>query len=569
MKLDSVSDALQRVLDGATAGTLETEVLDFKRDPHTVTGRGAPGNPQARLVEELIDAVVCFANARGGRVVLGVDDKTGGAEAFLGTEVDITFLRKRIYANTKPQLTVPIEEIEFAGTRLLVITVPEGLDLVTDGKGRAARRDGTHCHPLTEDARRALAHERRNPDFTARTSEFTWRDVEPTAINRARQLLGQLVDLRQQIADLDDRNLLRALNVLDRDNRLLVAGEILFCPAGQDTLDVLMRTAAGAEPSVRRWREPLVLLLPRALDLMRATIDPEVGHIALAGGQEIALPDFSPIAVDEAVTNALVHRDYSRPDRVVLDHSPNALRVWSPGGLPFGVTEDRLLSTVSTPRNATLMGAMQQLGLAERASRGIDRMFREQARVGQSVPAIRADEYSVEVYFSSGAPNRAFAGYVATLPRPLRENVDAMLALLHLCQRPTLTLGDGARLLQISESEAKDRLDALTAGSDALIERDGDSRRGIRWRLRPTVASALGTAVQHRARADSARPRVEAHLKEYGWITNKTIRNMFDLDVQQATQILNDLRAANVVVKDPNGPQRGPAIRWLPTDKPT
>ena len=191
-------------------------------------------------------------------------------------------------------------------------------------------------------------------------------------------------------------------------------------------------------------------------------------------------------------------------------------------------------------------------------------MFREQVRVGQQVPGIRADEFSVEVFFTSGAPNRAFAGFVASLPRALRENVDAMLVLLHLCQRPTLRLADGARLLQVSENEARDRLDGLVGGSDALIERDGDARRGVRWRLRAPVASALGTAVQHRARADSARPRVEAHLKEYGWITNKTIRNMFDLDVQQATQLLNELRAINVVIKDPAGPQRGPSIRWLP-----
>lgn len=564
MKLDSLGEVLQSVLDGATAGPLETETLDFKRDPHTITGRNAPGNPQARLIEELVDAVVCFANARGGRIVLGVDDRTPGRQAFDGTQADAAFLRNRIYGNTRPQLTVPIEEVEFAGARLLVITVPEGLDLVTDSKGKAVRRDGTSCRPLPEDARRALAHERRNPDFTARVSQMSWQDIDPAAISQARSLLGHLVDLRHQMADLDDRGLLRALNVLDRDDRLLIAGEILFCEPDHDMLDVLMRPTAGAEPSVRRSREPLVLLLPRALDLIRAAIDPEVAHIALVGGQEIALPDFSPIAVDEAVTNALVHRDYARPERVVIDHSPNALRVWSPGGLPFGVTEDRLLSTVSTPRNAALMTAMQQLGLAERASRGIDRMFREQVRVGQQVPGIRAHEYSVEVYFTSGAPNRAFAGYVATLPRALRDNVDAMLTLVHLCQRPTLGLADGAGLLQLSESEAKDRLDALATDSDALIERDGDARRGVRWRLRPSVASALGTAVQHRARADSARPRVEAHLREYGWITNKTIRNMFDLDVQQATQILNDLRAANVVIKDPAGPQRGPSIRWLP-----
>lgn len=564
MKLDPLGEALQQVLDGATPGSLESETLDFKRDPHTVTGRGAPGNPQARLIEELVDTVVCFANAHGGRIVLGVDDRSPGPGAFIGTQADPSVLRNRIYGNTRPQLTVPIEEIEFDGTRLLIITVPEGLDLVTDSKGKALSRRGTSCAPLTEDARRALAHERRNPDLTARPSDRSWKDVASSAMREARGLLGQLVDLRNQMADLDDASLLRALNLVDRDDRLLIAGEILLCTPEQDMLDILTRTAAGAEPSVRRLREPLVLLLPHALDSVRATIDPEVAHIALAGGQEIALPDFSPIAVDEAVTNALVHRDYSRPDRVVIDHSPNALRVWSPGGLPFGVTEDRLLSTVSTPRNATLMSAMQQLGLAERASRGIDRMFREQVRVGQQVPGIRADEYSVEVYFTSGAPNRAFAGFVATLPRALRENVDAMLSLVHLCQRPTLTLSEAARLLQVSHAEAKDRLDALATGTDALVERDGDARRGVRWRLRPSVASALGTAVQHRARADSARPRVEAHLKEYGWITNKTIRNMFDLDVQQATQILNDLRAANVVMKDPDGPKRGPSIRWLP-----
>lgn len=564
MKLDPVGQALRQVYDGNIADSVESETLDFKRDPQTVTGRGAPRNPQARLVEELVDAVVCFANARGGRIILGVDDKTAGPEAFTGTRADPALLRNRIYGNTRPQLTVPVEEVEFGGSRLLVITVPEGLDLITDGKGKALARSGTSCQPLTEDARRALAHERRNPDLSARPSERSSDEVLPAAMQQARTLLGQLVDLRNQMADLDDASLLRALNVVDRDDRLLIAGEVLFCKPEQDMLDILSRPAAGSEPSVRRLREPLVVLLPHALDAIRATIDPEIAHVSLAGGQEIALPDFSPIAVDEAVTNSLVHRDYSLPERVVIDHSPTGLRVWSPGGLPFGVTEDRLLSIVSTPRNATLMAAMQQLGLAERASRGIDRMFREQIRVGQQVPGIRADEFSVEVYFTSGAPNRAFAGFVATLPRAVRENVDAVLSLVHLCQRPTLGLSDASRILQVSEKEAKNRLDAMAAGAEALIERDGDSRRGVRWRMRPSVASALGTAVQHRTRADSARPRVEAHLNEYGWITNKTIRNMFDLDVQQATQMLNELRAANVLVKDPDGPQRGPSIRWLP-----
>ncbi len=78
-EIDALGDAVGQIADGSTAASLESETLDFKRDPHTVTGRGASGNPRARLIEELVDAVVCFANAYGGRIVLGIDDRTLGA----------------------------------------------------------------------------------------------------------------------------------------------------------------------------------------------------------------------------------------------------------------------------------------------------------------------------------------------------------------------------------------------------------------------------------------------------------------------------------------------------------
>lgn len=40
LKLDHLGDALQQIKDGSTAASLEGETLDFKRDPHTVTGQG-------------------------------------------------------------------------------------------------------------------------------------------------------------------------------------------------------------------------------------------------------------------------------------------------------------------------------------------------------------------------------------------------------------------------------------------------------------------------------------------------------------------------------------------------
>lgn len=564
MKPTSLTEAIEQIATGASrAADQETERLDFKRDPATIA-TPKPGNPQARLVQELIDAVVCFANAQGGQIVVGVDDKLSGPEAFVGTAADINFVRQKIFNNTIPHLTLTVTEHHVHDARLLIIDVPEGLDLVTDAKGKALQRTGTTCQPISESGRRALSFERRNPDLSARRSELDVSQIEPSAVEQVRSLLRQLVDLRTEMADLPTSDLLRALSLVDGDERLLIAGEILLCRPRQDTVDIHTRAAPGAEPSTRRLREPLVAALITTLSVVRTALQPEVGHVSLPTGQEFALPDFSPIAVDEAVTNAFVHRDWGTEERVIVDHSPEILRVWSPGALPYGVTVDRLLSTVSTPRNHRLMGALQILGLAERASRGFDRMFKEQIRVGQAVPGLRVDDYSVEVYFTSRAPNRSFAAFVASLPDRSRNDLDVLLVLDWLCKHATLSAVDAGTLLQASIEEATQKVDRLAVGPDAVVERDGDRRRGTRWRLSSLTAAGLGTAVTHRTRADAARPRVISHLRQYGWITNKTVRNMFDLDVQQATQILADLRGANVIVKDPDGPKRGPAIRWLP-----
>jgi hypothetical protein len=59
MKLDPVGEALRRVTDGSTAASLETETLDFKRDPHTVTGHGLGHSGQRRAL------VLVTAGSRG------------------------------------------------------------------------------------------------------------------------------------------------------------------------------------------------------------------------------------------------------------------------------------------------------------------------------------------------------------------------------------------------------------------------------------------------------------------------------------------------------------------------
>ena len=565
MKLATVYEAIDRIVLGAMVDSEETEHLEFKQDPATVPAPHTPGNPQSRLIETLTEAVICFANSDGGGVVvLGLADKAKGPSALTGTAVEAAFVRRKIFDNTKPPLPVTVHEHDHLGARLLIIEVPPGLDLYTDNRGRAVRREGTSCRVIPEEQRLALSFRRRDPDHTARVSGLAIDNLDPTALQQVRTLLRRLPDMRRELAGVSDLELLRGLSLVDDRGQLLVAGEILLIVPQRDIATYLRRESTGGEPQATRIKQPLVLALPSLLARVQDHVRPELSRLSLPGGQEIAIPDFPAIAVDEAVTNALVHRDWQQAGEVVVDHSPMVLRVWSPGGLPPGVTSNRLLTTMSRPRNATLMNAVRALGLAEATSRGFDRMYREMIRTGRDAPMVTTDDFSLEVTFTSGAPNHAFATYVISLEDELRDNVNVLLILARLCDRPLISVDIASELMQVKPQEGQRILDWMATSTVGILTRDADKTDGPRWRLSAVTHAGLGSAVTHRARGQEATERVTAHMQEYGWITNRTVRNMFSLDVQQARTLLMELKAQGVVVKDPDGPSRGPGIRWLP-----
>ena len=96
-----------------------------------------------------------------------------------------------------------------------------------------------------------------------------------------------------------------------------------------------------------------------------------------------ALP---PEAIREVIVNAVMHRDWERPDPIVVDHADDQLVVFSPGAFVGGVTAQTVLTTASRTRNRLLGDALRSLRLAEREGTGVDRMYVEMIRLGHLPP---------------------------------------------------------------------------------------------------------------------------------------------------------------------------------------
>ena len=555
--------ALKAICDGASAASHESETLDFKQDDRT--------GDKATL-NTVTHASICFANALGGRVVLGVADKLGGPEAFVGTKLSVDAVKQRIWETSEPGLTVDVEDAEFRGTRLLIVRVPESSQIHADSSGRAPRRIATQCRNMTPQEQERLREDRRGVDWSVRPSPREPGDVSSRAVEIALENLGRHRDPeRRALARLAPADLLSQLGAIRTDGRLTCAGETLFCPAsdGSDRLVYIYKETPGGEPvDVQRFDGPLIEAFESVPTLVQARrrLEP----ITLSTGQQIQIEDFPHLAVREALSNAVLHRDYNLEGPVQVVHSPEAFEVTSPGPLVAGVTDSNILTHESKPRNAALAKAGRILGMAEEVGAGVDRMYRELLSSGKDVPVIDAAIDRVRVTFVGRSRSARIPAYVAQLPKAEREDVDTLLVLTALCEQRTVDASTLAPRLQKPPHSAQIVLERLAGEAVAMIEptRGTVRRAEPRYRLREEALQALGPAVgyHHRRSIDEFDRKIVAHVREYDRVTNKTVRNIFTVDVQRAKAILTDLVKREVLVKTSEA-ERGPGVEYGPGAK--
>ncbi|MBQ1021515.1 putative DNA binding domain-containing protein [Micromonospora sp. D93] len=551
---------LEAILAGTAARKRESSILDFKVAKSNLKDAWA----------DLAEASVCFANASGGTIVVGVSDTPGGPEAFIGCELDEHTLRQRIYHLTMPGLLVEVDVVRFAHKRLLVIRVPEGLEVYSTTRGYTYHRVNDECLPMRPAEVSRLAEERRGVDWSAAPSSRSLEDVDPLALRQCRRLLANSVDSRRQsYARLSDHDLLRALKAVGDDERLTRAGELLLCTAAASApADAVVyqhrKTQAGEPDAIMRLGTPLVLAFDELLQAIRARQG--ITPVTLADGQQLQIEDYPMAAVREAVANALIHGDWRARLPVSVEHSSQYLKVTSPGPLVSGITVSNILTKGSRARHPALASAFRLLGLAEEVGQGVDRMYREMIRSGRDTPLISDDNDQVSVLFRGQAPNTRITKFLATLPPEEQDDTDALLIVLVLCSKRTITAKQLAPIIQRSELEGQAVLRRLSSDPSMLLEptRGTANRTQPTYRLAAESLTRLGNAVAYHGRkSDEVDRKVIEHMRDYDEINNRTVQRLFDVDVYAARDILKDLVDRQIITRT-SEQTRGVAVRYGP-----
>lgn len=169
------------------------------------------------------------------------------------------------------------------------------------------------------------------------------------------------------------------------------------------------------------------------------------------------------IALREAVINAVCHRDYNDSSYIQIKVHEDSLSIWSPGGLPHGLTLDDLQDPnhPSRPRNRLISQVFYDMGLIERYGSGIGRMTDACHAAGLDAPQFELIGGGLRLIFKAkeavnketnavGALNGALNGvlnvsvYKAIQQKPGIQRKD----LIALLEEPSRTLDRALKELQ-------------------------------------------------------------------------------------------------------------------------
>lgn len=542
-RTDELQALLDR-LDDETADSLECETLEIKRRPRD----------REELKKWLVKSAVCFANQRGGCVLVGVNDRTKGRSKAITGIGDLPYrgIERDVYDATDPHILIEIEEMTVAEGTILAAHVPKGIPPHTTSNGKAWVRIEDHCMPLTGSTMVRMISSSGSLDMSAAPVEgASLGDLSPEALQRCREYLQRRPGLSSLAAE-DDEALLSALRLASSGAPTRAALILLGKPEAiarylpQHEITVLRYAASAKYDRRQDMRGPLLLELRRIENELAAAS--AIRMVQPHGFAQLELPTIDWEVAREAILNAVAHRDYFLRQGVIVALRRDQVEIISPGGFLDGITPANVLRHHPLHRNKLLASALQQLNFVDQVGAGVDRIYERLLRAGSRLPTYTADESSVSLTLPLGGSDE-FAAWVVEHEAENGElDLDRLIILRRLVEVGALDRWSAAECLQTHETTAAERLAAMR--SEGLVVARGRGRATTYELPRPLSQRLRGRAVtdaDHPLDRESIRLRILALLRERGRLTNAEIRDFSGYSRQQVLAIEKALEREGLI----------------------
>lgn len=527
----------------------ETDTVEFKS--------WVKARSQKEIISLAVDELIAFANHKGGTVYFGVEDQpievTGCSRDY-----DSQRIIEGIYDKTRPSLFTEIYDFEYEGKLVIAISVKADGKTYTTTDGRCLKRLGRNSKPLYPDELSNVYSSNQNPDFSGRIiNESTLDDVNKLEVYSLKEKL-KVRDSRSTLPDLEDNDFLRDLQLTKYDGnveRLTVAG-LLFVGKEKSIQRLLPQaeviylhySADNLEEYDARldMKLPLINVIDKLTERIRAYSKIENIQVGLF---RLEVEDFPEKVFQEALLNALSHRDYQSNAAVYVKQYPDRIVIENPGGFLDGITENNIITHPSVPRNKLIAETLQNLKYVQRTGQGVDIIFKEMISMGKPYPKYKSFNDAVSLTIFSAIDHTEFIKFITEVQEkssrimPLAE----MMILRDLMDNRKEPLSMLAGTIQKSLDETKRSCNELI--NDGLIEIVGKE-----YMLTAKVYEALKSDVEYTRDKTIQYIKAKNMILEYlqsnksnSRITSAKIQEMCGFTKQQARGVIDKMRGEGLL----------------------
>lgn len=500
-----------------------------------------------------VDELIAFANNKGGTLYFGVEDN--GEVTGCDGNYDLQNIIESIYEKTRPSIFVDPEEIEYDGKKVIALTVAsDGITHATTD-GRCLKRLGKNSKPFYPDEMSNRYSEIQSSDFSGRIlSDSTEDDINKLEVYKLKEKL-KARNPESTLADMDDIAFLRDLALVKSDSgniKLTVAG-LLFVGKEQAINRLLPQAEViylhYSESNLEEYdarldmKAPIISVIDRLSEKIQDSnriVNVQVGLFRLE------IVDFPEKVFQEALLNALSHRDYQSQGAVYVKHYPDKIVIENPGAFLDGITENNIITHPSVPRNKLIAETLQHLKYVQRTGQGVDIIFREMISSGKPFPEYKSCNDAVSLTIYSAIDDMDFVKFIANEENGLSRNfsLSELMILRYLKDNRKITMSEAESLIQEARDQAQNACNNLKRYG--LIELSGNEymlTAKIYDELKNSVDYTKDKAIQY----IKAREMILEYIRDRGFINNELVRELCGFSQKQARIILQRMRKENLI----------------------
>ena len=363
-----------------------------------------------------LKSVSAFANGTGGKLIFGVkeDNRVLGLEDFKKDSEDISEIIKT-KMDPIPEFDMEIKELD--KKVILILNIFSGRNtpyFVSDGGTRTAyKRVGNQSVPATRLDLFNLSLKGEHISYDSLESKKRLEDVTFKELS---------IEYKERTGKEFENKDLKSFGLVNDENNLSIAGALfadgyqvyqsrVFCTRWNGLTKASGRLDALDDVE---FEGNIIYLLKAGLDFVKRNSKKmwKKGPV-----YRVEYPEYPERAVQEALVNAIIHRDYSVVgSEVHVDIYDDRLEIYSPGGMYDGTFVQDLdpLNISSSRRNPVIADVFARMDLMERRGSGLRKIIEAYEAEENYKEELRPEFRSTESSFTTVLKNLNYVGQNVT-----------------------------------------------------------------------------------------------------------------------------------------------------------